>query len=157
MKGKLIAALILILLPGCITYYINGLYIKGQWTDFVRPKRPVGYFGMNSITIRFTSDSFFYYNNRWSDVISNEPCPYYSGEEYACGKYAINDGLLNLVGNWTDKSYKNIKTSGCYNDGIFEITYRCEILEKKKFQLSLLDSASKYRTGVKKNLILYKE
>ncbi len=157
MKHKLVFFFILTFFPSCITYYVNDIYLNGEWTDFIEQKGAI-YFEGNSVIIRFTADSFFYKNERWNDAfVRGDTCPAGSGNEYASGKFLIKQDLLYLNGYWIDKRYKIVKNNGCYNNGKLELTYKYEILEKKKFQLYLLDSTDNFKTGVKKNLILYKE
>src|SRR4030095_1532574 len=148
---------LLIIILGCQSPYISPYYLEGEWTDF---QENTIHFSNNSITINFKNDSFYYYNKRWTDShVVGDSCSVYDGDEYACGVYKIQGYSILLKGKWTDKTYKNVKMSGCYNDNDFEIKYSYNIKDYKNIKLVIKERTYlyKYSTGIKDSVLLTKK
>ena len=133
--------------------------LQSEWTDF-KGEPGVGYFGGNRAYINFIVDSFYYSDIRSTDAYDlKDTCNKYQGYEYAAGKYKFENDLIYLSGNWTDKSYKNILTYGCFNIGKFELVYKYKYYSNGVLALELISPPSlpKNSTGMKEKLFLFKK
>ena len=139
-----------------IAFEITNLV--GEWTDF-KMEPMTGYFAGSIISINFQNDSFYYNNIRFSDVMSFDTCYYNNGIEYSSGIYRYNDSLIHFSGYWTDKTYKNILTYGCFNIGKFELTYTYKYYSNNILELDLINPKQlpPNTTGIKTKLFLIKK
>ena len=88
---------VMVLFSGCLIYKPTGVYLTGEWTDFI-PEEGVHYYAGQKLKIRFSNDSFYYNAEQWSDVVSeNDTCAYYRDKVYAAGKYLIKQNNLYTV------------------------------------------------------------
>jgi len=157
MKAVYLILLCFVSITGCVTYNISENYMQGQWTSDNNESGNVVAYAGNTITIQYSNDSFYYSINRWTGYSTNDPCQADQGTEFASGTYSIKGNLLKLQGNWTDKTFRNIKCTGCFNNGKLEITYVCTILDEIKLEYVFLYVGPKYGNGFTEKMVLYKK